>query len=504
MAEGTERNSGVKALSLGPGGTRFYRDWTQPTKITDPFYRKYTKLAWRLEVPPLGGKSLEQMSALLLSSTDFSVTVGQISTDVSGLGLHIVPIKKELASQENLFRGQAFFEECNPDDTFREIASAVNMDWESTGNGYIECTRKGNIPTNNVERLDHVPSKEVRITIDMRNFCQIRGNKKIWFRRFGSDPDDERSKDPSTGELLNEMLWWRHYHSYSPVYGIPKIVPALAAVRGYQYQADRNIKFFFNRTLPEWCLMVKGDLVGAEKELEVFRENIGNHLELMLRGDHYRLLYLEIPKEIELEWKKLGPDHKDADFREYRKDNRDEILRSYGMLPHRVGIIETGNIGTGTGETQIEVYKASVVKPRQETWEKKLANLMREGLSIRDHYAKFDEIDTLDEEREAGILAKIGALPFLTINEGREWITKYLKMRLPELPQPWADYPFQIIQAQLATLDIGIRRGEITLDTVGEQAMSMFPSYLALLDPQAQIKAMAMYSKMREAIGAGA
>lgn len=503
MAEELVHAFGIKAESLGPGKKKFYRDWTAPTKVTDPFRGKYKKAHWRLEEPPLGGNSLAQLAALLLSSTDFSVTVNQISTDVTGLGMHIIPFKKEVASQGNQFRAEAFFSNCNPNDTFREISDATNMDWESTGNGYIECTRKANLPTNDVERLDHVPSKEMRVTIDMQNFCQIRGNTKIWFRRFGSDPRDERSKDPSSGKLLNEMLWFRHYHSYSPVYGIPRIVPALAAVRGYQYQADRNIKFFFNRTLPEWCLTVQGDLVGMEKELAVFRENIANHLELVLRGDHYRLLYLEIPKELELEWKKLGPDHKDADFENYRKDNRDEILRSYGMLPHRVGIIETGNIGGGSGLSQIETYKNSIVKPRQETWEKKIRNLMAEGLRVRDHYAKFDEIDTLDEEREAGILSKIGVLPFMTINEGREYISKFLKVSLPELHQPWAGYPFPIIQAQLATLDIGIRRGDVTVENVGQAAMTMFPSYLALLDPAAQTKAMEMYTKVREAALAG-
>jgi len=498
MADGDIiKERGAKALSLGPGPKRPYKDWMQPTKIVDPFFRQYSKGAWDLEIPPLGGKSLEQMAALLLSSTDFAVTVNQISTDVSGLGLHIVPFKKDLASEQNRLAVETFFGDCNPDDTFREISDATNMDWESTGNGYIECTRIGNLPTKPVQRLDHVPAKEVRITIDMKNFCQIRGAQKVWFRRFGSDPKNERSRDPDTGALLNEMIWFRHYHSFSPVYGIPRIVPALSAVRGYQYQADRNIKFFFNRTLPEWCLMVKGDLVGMDKELAVFRENITNHLELVLRGDHYRLLYLEIPKEIELEWKKLGPDHKDADFREYRRDNRDEILRSYGMLPNRVGIIETGNIGTGSGETQIEVYKHSITKPRQETWEKKLLRLIKEGLFVHDHYAKFDEIDTLDEQREAEILARIGVLPFMSINEGREYMTKFLKMALPAIPEPWANLPFQVIQAQLAMMDLGIRRGEITTGTPGSAAMG-FPSFMALMDPEAQVKAMEMYGRFRE------
>lgn len=454
------RFQGLKAITIGPqervGGTKAFAESRQ---IKDPF----TKTAYRkfkLETPPLGPNSLERLADLLLEDTDFAVCCSQIAIDVTGLGYHFVPFDKDNAPEADRKKLEDFFGNCNPDYTFDEICYNINLDLESLGNGYMEVTREGNQPGGVVQRLDHIPGREVRITKDLKNFIQVREGKHAWFRRFGSDPDEETSKDPDTGEVLNEAIWFMHYHPSSRVYGIPRVVPALAAVMGNRFQQDRNLKFFYNKAIPEWCLMIKGDFSGMtpeeEAELEEFRQNIQNHLELVLRGEHYRLLQIEVPQGVELEWKMIGVENKDADFRKYYKDNRDQIVRSYSMMPHRIGIIESGNIGGGTGETQIETYKASVPKPRQEKWEKKMLGLIRRGLSVETFYMKWDEIDSIDEAREAEILGRIGPLPFLSVNDGRAWISKFLKMPLEPLAYDWADYPFPVIATQLAMMNLGL------------------------------------------------
>jgi capsid portal protein len=469
--EGKHRLRGLRAQTLVHGvGEK--RDWPESRQIKDPFSQTRYK-NWKLEPLPLGPNSLEQLADLLLESTDFATTVAQISADVTGLGYHFVAVNEDNENRADLEKIKAFFDECNPDLSFDEICNMVNMDWEALGNGYIEVTRQGNDPRKPVERLDWVPAKEVRVTKDGKNAVQMKGTTKVWFRWFGSDPAAESSRDPThkdgegSNPILNELIWFKHPHPASSHYGIPRIIPALGAIRGNQFQQDRNLSFFLNKAMPEWSLEVSGDLVGTgddedERELEKFRTNIQNHLEFMIKGQHYRLLYIERPPGIELTWHKLSDEHHDQDYPKYRKDNRDEALRSYGMQPNRVGVIESGNIGGGTGESQIEIYKNSICKPRQEKWERKMTRLIHLGLKIMTYRMKFDEIDAIDEEREAKILAMVGALPYMTINDGRAYISKFLKMTLPPIDEPWADYPFAIIATQLAMMNLGLTDGTDT------------------------------------------
>lgn len=504
---------GIKAFSLGPTEGEAPRVWTPSRQIKDPFLRKeYSR--WDLAPPPLGPKSLEALADLLLDSTDYATVVRQIATDVTGLGYHFVPVEKGVENPEDLAVLNEFFEECNPDMTFDEISHNVNTDWEGLGNGYIECARQANVPTNKVDRLEHMPGKDCRWTRDKKNVVQKIGGKEVWFRLFGSSPQDETSRarfamphaNLEEGSILNEVIPFQHYHPSSRHYGVPWIVPALAAVRGNQFQAERNLQFFVNKTLPEWAIWVEGDLAGKDKELKVFRENIENHFKLVLAGQHYRVLYLEVPQGLKINFQKMAPEIRDADHRMYRIDNRDEILRSAAMLPHRVGVIETGNIGAGTGETQIEVYKGSIVKPRQEKWEKKMLRLIRQGVFIKTYRMKFDEIDTIDETREAAILGILAATPYMKINEGREYITKFLKIALDPIDEDWADYPFQVIAAQLAFLDLGIGGAEVPeegqpMSPMRAMAAMSFPNLMAIMNPKTQDNVIDMYKRLQERMG---
>jgi len=504
--ESKQKLFGLRAESYGVvqgGGEK--RDWPEPRQITDPFSQNRYK-TWRLEPLPLGPNSLGQLADLLLESTDFATTVSQISADVTGLGYHFVPMKDGQDNQQDLDKIKAFFDECNPDLSFDEICIMVNMDWEALGNGYIEVTRTANNPLNVVERLDWVPAKEVRVTKDGKNAVQIKGGKKVWFRWFGSDPEAEGSHDPqrrptdeTPNPVLNELIWFKHPHPASSLYGVPRIIPALAAIRGNQFQADRNLCFFLNKAMPEWSLEISGEMVGTgededEKELEKFRTNIQNHLEYMIKGQHYRLLYIERPIGIELTWHKLSDEHRDQDFPKYRRDNRDEIVRSYGMQPNRIGVIESGNIGGGSGESQIEIYKNSICKPRQEKWERKMTRLIHLGLKILTYRMKFDELDAIDEEREARILGILAATPFMRINEGRAYINKFLKHPLKPIDEPWAEYPFAVIATQLAMLNLGMGEGgDMKSILKGELP------WLSVLfgSPESDDKTKALYDRLR-------
>lgn len=73
---------------------------------------------------------------------------------------------------------------------------------------------------------------------------------------------------------------------------------------------------------------------------------------------------------------------------------RDEILSDYGVPPAKAGVIESGNLGGGTGEEQDKTYKIDVCAPIGElVLEAFNFAITKNGFGIDDWNAKFREVD---------------------------------------------------------------------------------------------------------------
>ena len=88
-----------------------------------------------------------------------------------------------------------------------------------------------------------------------------------------------------------------------------------------------------------------------------------------------------------------------TDYIAASKQLRDEIVSTYGMLPGKVGIIESGNIGSGTGEAQDKTYRINTTIPIANLVLEKLNfHLVKRGFEIIDYEVRFKEIDMRDSE----------------------------------------------------------------------------------------------------------
>jgi capsid portal protein len=445
--------------------------------------------------PPL---DLADLAGLLLESTDFSACAFQIAADTVGLGYDLEETETgKVTPKDQMERDRRavneFFENAPGgqdeemaagDETLEQTLTCSAVDWESGGNGYIEISRDEEYTA---DGLYHLQGTRMRIRKDRRGFAQISPSrsKVVWFRNFGSPkelgvdwPGRFIAPDEDKSMLLNEVLWVRHYHPASFFYGLPRIVPAISAVRGNTFSADRNIKFFYNKALPEIAILVEGntETVGDE-DMQAFIDEICDHFMTELQGEHFKPLILQLPQGITIKIEKMSPEMKDADHRTYRIDNRDEILRAHNMMPNRLGIIESGNLGGGTGESQIEIYKQSVTRPRQGIWNRKLTRVIELGLGIKTLRFKLREIDTIDESREALILQILVLTGTMTVNEARKFARERLQVEwLEKIEDQWADLPLPVIQPQLALLPLGLESIEPVQDPtepVGPHAPSL-------------------------------
>ena len=117
-------------------------------------------------------------------------------------------------------------ESFNYEDTFLEVLYKVWVDYETTGNGYIEVGRTAN---GTIGYVGHIPSVSVRVRRSRDGYVQLAGGRAVFFRNFGDkDTKDPINNDPNPNELI-------HIKKYTPTntfYGIPDALPAIADLAG--------------------------------------------------------------------------------------------------------------------------------------------------------------------------------------------------------------------------------------------------------------------------------
>lgn len=87
------------------------------------------------------------------------------------------------------------------------------------------------------------------------------------------------------------------------------------------------------------------------------------------------------------------------DYLATSKQLRDEIISCFGTPPSKLGIIETGNIGAGTGEAQDKTFRVNTIYPIQALILEKLNyQLLQKGFDIQGWHLEFGEIDMRDSE----------------------------------------------------------------------------------------------------------
>jgi HK97 family phage portal protein len=88
-----------------------------------------------------------------------------------------------------------------------------------------------------------------------------------------------------------------------------------------------------------------------------------------------------------------------VDYLKFLDQRRDEIIAAYGVPPAKVGIIEAGNLGGGTGEAQDRTFMVNTVQPIAELILEALNfHLGRVGFGITGWRMKFADVDMRDSK----------------------------------------------------------------------------------------------------------
>ena len=306
-----------------------------------------------------------------------------------------------------------WLEELNDDDSFQKTMEKVVTDLQATGNGYIEI---GRTVTGEIGYLGHVPSTTVRVRRLKDGFIQIIGNKVVYFRNFGAKNPNPVTDDPRPNELI-------HFKEYSPLntyYGVPDIIAALPSLIGDQFASQYNIDYFKNKAVPRYIVTLKGAKLSADAEDKMFRFLQGG-----LKSQSHRTLYIPLPgdndnNKVEFKMEAVENGIQEASFKEYHKQNRDDILVAHQVPISKLGGSDSSAIAAALAQDR--TFKEQVCRPAQKHLEKMVNKIIKEKTDIFE--LKFNELTLTDEITQSQILERYVKAQILLPNEARNEIGK--------------------------------------------------------------------------------
>lgn len=372
--------------------------------------------------------NLEVLSDLLDANTYHKRACRTKAQDTAGLGWALRPRVDE-APEYEAAAARAFLEEPNREDDLVEIIKQIMVDYESTGNGFLEVLRV--FVNGAATGLAHLPAHTLRVHKDRMRYCQMVSTQRRWFKRFGLafDVDMYTGVFAPLGSIpferrASEIIHFVEYTSKSSYYGEPDIIPALGALLGDANRRDYNLSFFENHAIPAYAVVVEGADIDPEVEA-----TIHDFFEHKVKGNPHATLVLTAEtgegQKVNIRFEKLDVEQRDVSFRLFRQDNRDEILAAHAVPPYRMGISETGNLGgTNVGGTT-KIYKDSVIRPRQGMIERRVnRHILWACFGARAWEFKFNEIDTSDEEHDLKMSEGYFKMAGVSPNEIRQRLGK--------------------------------------------------------------------------------
>jgi capsid portal protein len=243
-------------------------------------------------------------------------------------------------------------------------------------------------------------------------YVQIIGQKLVYFRNFGATNVNPLTADPRPNEII-------HIKEYSPLntyYGVPDIVAALPSLIGDQLASQYNIDYFENKAVPRYIIMLKGAKLSPDAEDKMFR-----FLQTGLKAQSHRTLYIPLPgdsdhNKVEFEMKAIENGIQEGSFKEYRKQNRDDIFIAHQMPISKIGGSDSG--GLAAALSQDRTFKEQVSRPEQRHLEKTINKIIKEKTDILEF--KFNELTLTDEIAQSQILERYVKNQIMLPNEARE------------------------------------------------------------------------------------
>lgn len=266
---------------------------------------------------------------------------------------------------------------CNPRNDIRQLLRNVVADLEVFGDAFIEVVWWGSTPVAlyNLDAPTTTPIADAHGTVSA--YVQV--------------TDSGQTAKFKPQEVIHISL-----DSARPgVFGVSPTQAALLPITAWLFAAAAG-KEMFKKGLPP---NVHADLSGSTSPAEMRKwDNQYRAGNLGVKNIGAPITTKGGGKVNELQSGKI------ADVIQGKNQSRDEIVSSYGVPPSKVGIIESGNLGGGTGTEQNRTYQIDTCDPiAQLILEKLQFHLVVQAFGITGWHVKFGEVDYRSEADVEGI-----------------------------------------------------------------------------------------------------
>ena len=300
----------MKVLYLDESGESV-GEWASKQVPEDPFSEIGDRVG--LREPPY---AMEQLVFLAESHPVHSAALEQKTADICGEGWDWTAEDEDAADDVEKDAVADWFDSLAPDDSdMEETLNAMWLDKETVGWGLAEFVRD---PQEKLRKVYHVPGHTVRAHKDGFRLCQIRDERKVWFRRWGAtDIQGKRMNvDSKTGRATtdevknpaNDMLVVRSTSRRSSWYGIPGYISAIGWITLAIASRDDNILFFHNRREPRWAIVLSG--LADDDDLE---EMVRRAFTVDLKSP-YRNILIPLTGTAKIDFQKMSDTAKDGSF----------------------------------------------------------------------------------------------------------------------------------------------------------------------------------------------
>jgi PBSX family phage portal protein len=348
-----------------------------------------------------------------------------------------------------------WLETLNDEESFTETLTKFYTDVQATGNGYLEI---GRTVSGEIGYIGHIPSTTMRVRRLRDGYVQIIGQKVVYFRNFGAKNPNPMTTDPRPNEII-------HFKEYSPLntfYGVPDIMSAISSLHGDQLASQYNIDYFANKAVPRYIVTLKGAKLSSDAEDKLFR-----FLQTNLKGQSHRTLYIPLPgdsdsNKVEFKMEPIESGVQEASFKEYRTQNRDDILIAHQVPLSKIGGGDTSAIAAALAQDR--TFKEQVSRPAQRNLEKIINRVVREQTDLIEF--KFNELTLTDEIAQSQILERYVKTQIMVPNEART------VLGLPQRQD--GDSPFEMTSRQSADMRANTARNR-QRDTDRSNAQSDSP-----------------------------
>lgn len=289
------------------------------------------------------------------------------------------PTPEEEKQKEQL---KAFVEYTNEDEDFLQLVRSIVTDILIYGECFVEIVRQGGIPYS-LHKIDCIT---MNYSLDMHgNIVRYLQNMYHSTETIEFPPEDV-------------MRFWLPSPNASKI-ALSPIERIMASIDADVHMSDWARSFFRKGARPNFWIKFEGPKEEADRFVVWLRENYTG-----MANAHVPLVLYDGAELYE-----IGKGSVDVDFLKGREHMCKEILTGYLVPPALVGLIESGNIGGGTGESQEKSFLRNACDPlRAMVMSQINYRITQKGFNITSwrigtHYADYREEGTVSVIRDRDI-----------------------------------------------------------------------------------------------------